>query len=474
MNMRDRRPLANGCLLALLSTTILLVQELSSFAARFTAMNQFPSEMSSRGLVAGTTFPCHVKLTGQIDEGDLAALKSYVPKALFKNDREEVFVVCLDSSGGNFLEGVRIAKYFIEAGITTQIEDGAMCFSACAVAFMGGTHIHWEDGRFISRYLHVTGHLGFHAPALSVPSGKYNESTVEAAYRAAIAGIAELASLGQKNETLGLGEAGRTKLSLIEILLRTRPEDMYLINTTGKAARWGIDLVGWTAPVLQNKGQFSRLCSNLIRGLSDSDAEGKDVEGSQDNEMPEFKQVEENGAFSMRITVLSDRAGYYGSGCEVVISSGFTAEDAAKLPQDRHFSNSEYLTYYNDEAHGLKGQSRVQAWYVYPANTPIDNLRSHAGRAVASSEPSNIEVRDGRLAFNDCEKVLNAVVTCKTLPHCDKHSVDGHFSQVDYQYFGPLEQTSSFRTSNFLDFCSEVCRSRAYFVKGTRLALCGY
>ena len=165
---------------------------------------------------------------------------------------------------------IHIARYLIDAGITTQVEEGAKCFSACALAFMGGTYSHWEDGKFISRYLHVNGRLGFHAPALSVPSGRYNENTVEAAYRTAISAIAELAQLGEKNQTLGLGGSGRTKLSLIEILLKTSPENVYEIDTTGKAARWDIDLVGWNVPILNKKSQFERLCSNVIRGLSDS------------------------------------------------------------------------------------------------------------------------------------------------------------------------------------------------------------
>ena len=79
-----------------------------------------------------------------------------------------------------------------------------------------------------------------------------------------------------------------------------------------------------------------------------------------------------------------------------------------------------------------------------------------------------------KLGFNECARVLNSVVTCKTLQRCDEASIGGHFSQADFHYLESLEKISIFRISGFISACNELCRSRVYSAKVTRLSLCGY
>jgi hypothetical protein len=47
--------------------------------------------------------------------------------------------VFLNSGGGYLFDGVRLGEFFRENNIQTEISDGEICASACAIAFLGGT-----------------------------------------------------------------------------------------------------------------------------------------------------------------------------------------------------------------------------------------------------------------------------------------------------------------------------------------------
>src|SRR5262245_30641935 len=77
-------------------------------------------------------------------------------------------VLCLNSPGGNFMEGLRIAKYLLTVAadheVTTYVENGAACYSACALIFLAGRFNDRGGETYPARFLHVGGRLGFHAP----------------------------------------------------------------------------------------------------------------------------------------------------------------------------------------------------------------------------------------------------------------------------------------------------------------------
>jgi hypothetical protein len=53
-------------------------------------------------------------------------------------DSTGIKTVFLDSPGGNAMTGYQLGYLFKEEGVTTIIGGDASCFSACAVAFLGG------------------------------------------------------------------------------------------------------------------------------------------------------------------------------------------------------------------------------------------------------------------------------------------------------------------------------------------------
>src|ERR1700731_1120361 len=77
---------------------------------------------------------CELRLPGPIEPGDLGRLKAALP-ADFDPVMKAGPTICLNSPGGDFIEGLRIAEY-VSNGISTEIEKGAECKSACGWIFL--------------------------------------------------------------------------------------------------------------------------------------------------------------------------------------------------------------------------------------------------------------------------------------------------------------------------------------------------
>jgi hypothetical protein len=80
----------------------------------------------------GEGFSCNIFLHGPIVAGDAAALRTVLQQGY------TLPVLCLDSPGGNFSEGIALAQLLLETPTQTIVPAGAHCFSACAIIFMAG------------------------------------------------------------------------------------------------------------------------------------------------------------------------------------------------------------------------------------------------------------------------------------------------------------------------------------------------
>lgn len=113
------------------------------------------------GIMALATAPANAATIGKVTngpgapmilvQGDFAygdgerfeAIARTLPKA----------TVVMDSPGGNLMAGLKIGETMRARGYTSLVPQGAVCASACAIAWLGGT----------KRYLSTGGRLGFHA-----------------------------------------------------------------------------------------------------------------------------------------------------------------------------------------------------------------------------------------------------------------------------------------------------------------------
>jgi len=178
---------------------------------------------------------CYATLSGVIARGDFERVSSFLDEENYRNSGP----ICLDSPGGLWSEGLALMELFYERAIPTAVTAGARCESACAIAFLGGSTRFLTATPFRARFMHVDGHLGFHAPYLEVPPGQYDEATVLAAFGKAMGVVTELTAW---SERLALPDAFLVRL------FGTAHDDMDMINTVGKAAELSVQLVGHVLP----------------------------------------------------------------------------------------------------------------------------------------------------------------------------------------------------------------------------------
>lgn len=222
---------------------------------------------------------CEFFLKGEIQEGDADKLKLVV-KAYFEELQNmggfslverisKPVRICLDSPGGSFVEGVKLAKVIRANGfitLGTAIPDQAVCLSACSIAFMAGGHRHPEgEVTLTDRVMHPTAELGFHAPAIQIAQGQYNEKAVEKAYNIALQSVAAVAELRSEFTDFEFAD------SIFLIFLRTPASTFTYIETVGQATRFGIGIV--PAPVFDGALDHiaANLCANAIKRFSDTE-----------------------------------------------------------------------------------------------------------------------------------------------------------------------------------------------------------
>ena len=105
--------------------------------------------------------------------------------------------VCLNSSGGNYDEALKLITILMKGtNVATVIDRGAQCISTCAFLFIVGNTQKSEDGELgPDRTLDVRGTLGFHAPYLKTGAGTDVAAATIENFRRGVAAIAQLLEL---------------------------------------------------------------------------------------------------------------------------------------------------------------------------------------------------------------------------------------------------------------------------------------
>jgi hypothetical protein len=226
---------------------------------------------------------CNIRMEGEIVAGDAERFNAFIRQIAprIENDTEvlgrpRIAVLCLNSTGGSFDEGIRIAEAVRTGGswlpedgrpfIATRVEAGAQCLSACAIVFMAGTEDDFEGPNFPSRSIHPLAQLGFHAPSLDLPAGIYDEATVGAAYDISIEAIAAILRVLNVGEEPGgtqfAGNRAWMNASLLAAMLATPPTDMRMIATVDDAGRWQIPVYPIAEIPVDERSGF-RACLNF-------------------------------------------------------------------------------------------------------------------------------------------------------------------------------------------------------------------
>lgn len=210
---------------------------------------------------------CKLEISGIIEAGDLERFIAAAAPVFTPDEEVEESTagnaVCLNSPGGSYIEGVKIAKHFYDKGVGTVIEDGKECNSACALMFMMGR----ADGAevaFVNRKLHIGGTLGFHRPAMNLkPGGQYRSEDIQASYDVAVSSVVEFVVLANKIAPWSM--TPMVKSDLIEQIFATPGDQLFYIDTVEKAARWDIELVGVNYPDSIDEARAYYACENILQ-----------------------------------------------------------------------------------------------------------------------------------------------------------------------------------------------------------------
>lgn len=221
-------------------------------AAQFTVKNKGQAwDPKTQDLI------CNVRMSGAIQNGDLKRLEAALP------DRERT--LCLDSEGGSYDEAVKLAGYIIEHRIGTLVEARGKCLSACAIVFMSGVmSTGAEEWARPARQMHATAQVGFHAPFLpqsSVPAGSYDAATVLAAYQTALKGLRKLMQLNKRDAWI-IGDLISPELILE--MLDKEPNQLFLVDTVGRAVKYKIDVVGIKPVAKPDDKALCNACANIF------------------------------------------------------------------------------------------------------------------------------------------------------------------------------------------------------------------
>src|ERR1700738_3915534 len=141
---------------------------------------------------------CNIMMSGAIDANTVTAFKEAAreleARSHLKKDnsfspaleKQPGFrALCMSSSGGKLHDALDLIREL--EGWIAVVPEGAVCESACAIAFMGAGLFAGPYGdvgfsstnRRQARYLHYTGILAFHAPTLEdLPDGPYTKAQV--------------------------------------------------------------------------------------------------------------------------------------------------------------------------------------------------------------------------------------------------------------------------------------------------------
>ncbi|MFD0982827.1 COG3904 family protein [Tropicimonas aquimaris] len=290
-----------------------------------------PATAQAAEVTRSQDIECRVEISGPIERGDFEKL-SALEKHLVVQDGESTSdsVVCLDSPGGSVTEGLKMAAFFLEKGVSTRIRAGAECHSICAIMFMMGNY-RGSEVAGLSRRMHATARLGFHRPYLTLEeAGSFTSGEIEDSYDFGVSTIFEFLTLANQREPWGPGRM--IEPDLMQRITGTPGDDLFYISTVEHALHWDIGIDGVTEPKEIGSLHLLFACENALAAgvsltteLAGSGLVGNEIFGLAPVNPYTIKAAVDGVRWdpqSEAFEVTSLRSGYSNVTCEVVPSGG--------------------------------------------------------------------------------------------------------------------------------------------------------
>lgn len=348
------------------------------------------NEGQAADIRASRSSSCVIEIAGELREGDYDRFAA-VAGDMFPNDDAEStssHTVCLDSPGGNLAEGVKFARHFYKIGVGTVIDADKECHSACAIMFMMGTAQGGEVA-FVNRKLHARGTLGFHRPYLNVRSGgSIDVAALALAYDNAFQSALDLIAMA--NGKAPWTNTPMMKSDLVEAMLSHIGNDMFLVDTVDRVARFDIELFGFASPSSFGEAEAFYACQNSLQWQKGLTTDSITYVRKVSEPTPGYRRVKEidrNGNGPV-YEVEGLASGYAREGC-VVYQEG----DAIKAcGLDEYTTTSLGGGECGRTDYQQKGTSLLPLAVLDPA-TPIASLRLVSRKTATAMQPSAIDHR---------------------------------------------------------------------------------
>jgi hypothetical protein len=320
-----------------------------------------------------STAGCAIELTGEILKGDFNKFTKMTETLRMsdgENDGElenaQVEALCLDSIGGSYIEGRRLALFVHDNAIATRVTKNSECFSACALIFMAG-RVRGNESDYPARTLHVMGRLGFHAPYWRFDDSKTftaseieNLTNLQNSITADFIRFGSFASLFSYRPDISV--------SLLTEMYSSGPDTLAVLDTVEKAARWGVDLEGFSSKAVLNARDAARLCLNFQNWSRDQTAIGLEKASDALDIYVESSRYESREFYGKKTEfIVIDTGGLAAQYCEIEVQK--EASDYQQICVKDDFSGR----HLGDCASGAGFW--VPTYYSRPANTPIQSLR---------------------------------------------------------------------------------------------------
>src|SRR5215510_2033963 len=247
---------------------------------------------------------CDLVLDGDIAVGDADELERQF-KAIEWGDGFSFFL-CLRSSGGDVSEALKIAKLVLKTqrpSITTVVEDGQLCASACALIFLAG-NAPAARGALPLRFLHPRGRLLFHSSRLDFsrlsdeelrrvlaargPDGRGPKEKIADLYKEGLRDVQSVIATFQNFEYQREDNGDRwVRPSLFLEMFSQDPDEWICVDTVDAVGRWNIQVFGYQLPKVPSNREYYNACQNAYTWRSDGSID--EAEGLDANEISKLK-----------------------------------------------------------------------------------------------------------------------------------------------------------------------------------------
>ncbi|MFG6562455.1 hypothetical protein [Sulfitobacter sp. 1A15299] len=352
---------------------------------------------------------CRVELTGPIERGDAETLLGLADQLLVHvGESTRGSTLCLDSPGGMLIEGMEMARFILEKGVSTFLREDATCASICAIMFMMGNY-QGEEVAGISRRMHFSARLGFHRPYMTPDEAlSYTSEDVASTYDLGMETVFDILTIA--NQRSPWGTAQMIEPELLQRILGTPGDQMFYVSTVEQALRWQIGIEGLPSILPLNRHRMHYACENALATRVALTSELNGPGGLLTDEIFHFQPLNSYSIqlvasvtappVSGQVRVISLRAGYSGVSCAIEMQGSHIRVCGVDEATDSYIGNCE-------QAYGMRYLSPLAQFHP---RTQLVTLSLADAVGADARRISLCEIYDGSGKRTDRDPCLHAVV----------------------------------------------------------------